>query len=197
MNKYVPITDTQNLEARLAKAVIELERSQLAETKQDKPKKKRDKINAKKIIHNICLAILGILAICLIGISIISAQQQAEINEIANLQDARLISYENQIYEVKKLALLFAIYDDTSYQRAKMTSNLSDELYSAYFVNEHYNKTETPIEIEYQDIQYEITENDYVNYLLTFKRTQGSDIRQYIIQAEFIGDTCVYFDILN
>lgn len=207
MSKYIKITNTKNLEARLTRALLD-SKAQVAEASDstaqeaDKPVKTANKPakkskNTKKFIHRLCLGILGIMLAGLISLSIMGIQQQAEINEISNLQDARLISYENQIYQVKKLALLFAVYDDESYQRAKLNTKLSDELYSSYFVNEHYNKTETPVEIEYQDVLYEITENDYVTYLLYFKRIQGSDIRQYILQAEYVGDTCIYFGVLN
>lgn len=196
-NKYIPITDTTNLEARLAKSLI-TNNSVVQEIREvEKKKASKKKLNGKKIIHNICLVLLGLIIIAIIGVTIINAQQQAELKEASNLQDGRLISYEAKIYDVKKLALLFAVYDDASYQRARTAVKLSDELYSNYFINEHYNKTTEPIKIEYQDVLYEITENDYVNYILYFKSIQGNTVHQYILQAEFVDDTCVYLDVLN
>lgn len=196
-NKYIPIVNTDDLEDMLAQSLAQMDELSDEIIESDKPKAQKKKKGIKKIIHNICLVLLGLIVIAIIGVTIINAQRQAELKEVSKLQDGRLISYEAKIYDVKKLALLFAVYDDASYQRAKTAVNLSDELYSNFFVNEHYNKTAEPIKIEYQDILYEITENDYVSYMLYFKSIQGTTIHEYTLQAEFYGDTCVYLEVLN
>ena len=195
---YVKVTNTHNLEAAIRRASADLKVPEQA-TEQSPVEKKKTPLNKRKLLRRICWVLLILLIVLLIGLIAMGIHNQNEVNAINTLTDGRLIAYERMVYDVKKLGLLFQIHDEESYQLAKSSIKFSDELKAQYFISEHYSgkTSDTPVEIEYQDIQYEITENDYVNFLLCIKRTQGSNTRSYTIQAEYVGDTCVYLGILN
>ena len=158
---------------------------------------KLEKLTKKQIIHRISWGILVILIIAFIAMFVINANEAKTREAINNLTDPRLLSYEAQIYEVRKLGLLFQITNDATYQNAKSAIKMSEELKTKYFVNQHYAEKElSPITLEYTNIQYELTENDSVNYLLSFNTKQDGIVRSYTVQAEYYNDELVYLNVL-
>lgn len=197
---FIRVTNTHNLESSIRRATANLVEIDKKKVEVEKPVASVEKkpSNKKTILRKLCWVLLIIFISALIGLTAVGIHNQNEVNAINQLTDARLISYERMIYEVKKLGLLFQIHDDASYQLAKTSINFSDELRAKYFVSQHYSGNDSPeVQIEYQDIQYEITENDYVSFLMYIKRTQGTEVRQYVIQAEYSGSQCIYLGILN
>lgn len=159
--------------------------------------KEQRKANRVKIARRISWVFIIFVVLALIAMSILSAVQTKQLEAANKLTDTRLVEYEAQAQRVKNLGLLFTIHDDESYQLAKSSIEMTDELKARYFISDKYRNTTSEITLSWQDILYEITDNDSVNYLLYFTTTQDGKTTQYVVQAEYADTTLIEIYILN
>ena len=143
----------------------------------------------------------GFLILCLcalIALISVNAYNAEEIKLLNSITDTRLVLYENQIHSVKCIANLFAIYDDTSYQRARDTVIMSDDMLDYYFPTKTSKGSATgEITATIDDIRYEITEDEAVDYLVYLTRRLPEGSKQYLVRATYVGNTLVGLQILN
>ena len=203
MIEYRKITKVRNLESAIQRNLPPqgtTNPDEIAEkTGKSKPERtpEEKKSFRKRVTRRISWGFLLTLIAIFIGMTVHLAISQSQLKAAQQLTDTRLLPYEEMVDRVKSVGLLFTIYDDDSYQRAKTSIDMSDELKATYFISDKYRGTTSEITLSWQDILYEITENDYVTYLLYFTTTQGDRTVQYVVQAEYTGRTLLSLTILN
>ena len=124
-----------------------------AESKEPLTKEQR-KANRVKIARRISWVFIIFVVLALIAMSILSAVQTKQLEAANKLTDTRLVEYEAQAQRVKNLGLLFTIHDDESYQLAKSSIEMTDELKARYFISDKYRNTASEITLSWQDILY-------------------------------------------
>ena len=191
------VTNKRNLEATIQRCLrdgdtdLQISRNEI-ESDEEPEKKKR---NWKRILAWLFIILCIIV---LIIMTVIHSTQSSRIAALNELEDTRLIAYEGQIPTVKSIALLFAIGDEESYQRARSGISMTSDLRAIYFVNDHYRGTEdTSISVSIQNILYEITEGSSVKYLVYLTRSTNTESKQYLVETEYVGTTLIGLRVLN
>lgn len=202
MAEYIKITRVRNLESAIQRNLPQSGTKNV----EDAPASKKVKVEhtpeekkslRKRITHRISWVFLLTCIAIFIGMTVHLGISQSQLKAAQQLTDTRLLPYEEMVDRVKSVGLLFTIYDDDSYQLAKSSIDMSDELKATYFISDKYRGTDEKITIAWQDILYEITENDYVTYLLYFTTTQGTRTVQHIVEVEYTGRTLISLTVLN
>lgn len=202
MAEYIKITRVRNLESAIQRnlpqsGITVAEDAPVAEKVKVERTPEEKKSLRKRITRRISWIFLLTCIAIFIGMTVHLAISQSQLKAASKLTDSRLLPYENMVDKVKSVGLLFTIYDDDSYQLAKSSIKMSDELKARYFISDIYRDTAEEITIAWQDVLYEITENDYVTYLLYFTTTQGTRTVQHIVEVEYSGYTLVSLTVLN
>lgn len=198
LRTWVEVTEKRNLESTIQRVLRTQHVRVLSSDDKTKTHIKRVKLDKRQILRRVSWVFLIACVLCLVVMIIINSTERVRAEALNDLKDARLVPYEAHIYTAKKVSLLFRIGDEESYQTAKQSVSMSDDLKASYFLNDHYRGTvDKSISVELNTVLYEITEESEVNYLLYLTRRTSTGSKQYIVQATYTGDTLVGLRVLN
>lgn len=197
------VEDTKHLDSTLNRMVAELEANDVRKTaKAEITAEEKDRLvqKRKKNARTVAWVFLLSCILALISIIIVNYQAQEELKTLNSLTDTRLLAYENQILEIKKVSYLFSICDNDSYAFARNNVNWSDSLRKALFATENYQSapSETP-KVTIEDIRYTIKDTDDtdVYYLLYISRATSTETRHYILEVRYTDNQIADLLILN
>lgn len=125
--------------------------------------KVEQKLKREAIKEKVTFVAGVIIILCLLVSLVLNVVNKRETEEILAIQDTTFLAYEESAIVAKKVQLLYEIYNDETYQKAKTNFPCDTVLYERLFSAEKYSKGNMYYKaptVDIMQIQYVLNENE-------------------------------------
>lgn len=154
-----------------------------------------------KVLQIVLLTVVFGLLVILGVVSTINYIANKDVEETyAQIEDSALLSCETCTDYVNDLVLLYSIGDTESYEKARKTVNMSEDMYNRFFSVGEYVGTKHRYTCRIADIQYSVPETKDIltadatyEYMVTLQQTDlvTDTVTTYIVLATYTdGELC-------
>lgn len=157
------------------------------------------KLKAKEVKEKVTFVAGVVILLCLMGSVLLNIMGKKEAESVANIQDTTFIEYEADSLVAKKVKLLYEIYNEETYQKARNEFPCEADLYNRLFSAENYTKGNLyykPPTVDIMQVQYVLNKdetNKRHKYMLDINIVNNdTDVEQYVTCLVTVENGNVY-----